>query len=494
VLHIHEHDNGMLWLGTLRNGLLLFDPDTEIFKADFTVNDGMIDNSVNVTFGDNSGNLWMSTWHGIVRLSLRDTIITNYSLVNGLPFHEFNSNAFFIDKNGKFWLGGQGGVVGFHPDTFVNFDACFPLGITSAHNQDGLIALKYPLREGSSFRLPYNLNDFIFTFSAFDFRNAGQRSYRYRLKGWRNEWRVCRDNNLTAEFGGLKPGSYIFQLQSTYKGWPWVKEEINVEVIVLKPPFYLRSAFWLGMSISGFISLVAAVILMIRNIKARKEIQISHLEKEANQSTLNFLKSQMNPHFYFNTLNAINCFVLRNETRTANKFLTTFASLMREILENSQKDFITITEESAVLEKYLRLQQLRFPGLFEFKIEVHSSVANDRIPPMLLQPFIENSVEYAFIAGNDSGLITLRFIKTDGHISCEVIDNGIGIVKSQYRKIHSSRKSTALINIAKRIEILQKIYNVKIEFTITEAFPDSNDMPGTHVVIKFPVIIQKSLT
>jgi sensor histidine kinase YesM len=162
------------------------------------------------------------------------------------------------------------------------------------------------------------------------------------------------------------------------------------------------------------VSLVVIVFLRFRYVNMRKEVMISRLEKEANQSRLNFLKSQMNPHFYFNTLNAINSFVLKHEIREANRFLTTFAKLMREILENSQKEFVKISEEKQVLEKYLSLQKLRFPGQFDYAVEVDPKVSDHLIPPMFLQPFVENSVEYAFQNMKDPGFLKVVFAQSAG--------------------------------------------------------------------------------
>jgi sensor histidine kinase YesM len=234
------------------------------------------------------------------------------------------------------------------------------------------------------------------------------------------------------------------------------------------------------------VSLVVIVFLRFRYVNMRKEVMISRLEKEANQSRLNFLKSQMNPHFYFNTLNAINSFVLKHEIREANRFLTTFAKLMREILENSQKEFVQISDEKQVLEKYLSLQQLRFPGLFQFEVEVDPSVADKLIPPMFLQPFVENSVEYAFIGKKDQGIIKVVFSNSSEGISCLVQDNGIGIDKSQQIIRNSNHKSTAIRNIRKRIEMLNTIYNLSIRLEIMALDPENKDFPGTVVRLVVP--------
>lgn len=486
VFCIRETKNGILWLGTIRNGLYAFDPSTETFKAHFSTKEGLIDNSVNAIYEDLHGYFWLSTWKGIARFDPGTGKFNNYGTANGLPFPEFNTNADCLDADGTIYFGGEGGVIAFHPDLFVNFETRAALGVESIAIGGELNELDYPLRNGKLVTLPHDQNSLILSFSSFDFRHPEDRIYRYRLNGIHHDWQQNQSGDRKAEFAGLKPGEYVFEVQSTYRGWPWILDETSIKIIIESPPWYERTSFFITIAAVAVLALITVVLLGLRNFSIRKKMEISRLEMEANQSNMNFLKSQMNPHFYFNTLNAINSFVLQNDSRTANRFLAMFAKLMREILENSQNEFISVAEERAVLDKYLQLQQLRFPGIFDFSIEADESTAEMKIPPMLLQPFVENSVEYAFQGKENNGLIQIWFRKIQDQLVCEVIDNGIGINRSMEVKVKSNRKSTALINIAKRIEVLQKIYNVKIELGISPAFSDNANNTGTHITLRLP--------
>lgn len=486
VICMHERADGSFWLGTLRHGIYAFDPVTGEFKAQFSNQNGLIDNSVNKIYEDKNGYLWMSTWKGIARLNTADSSITNFSVANGLPFPEFNTNAHIMTEDGTIYFGGEGGVIAFHPDSLVNFEIKTRPGVTAINSGFGLLPLDYPLRDGAVVKLAYNNNAFSVAFSAFDFRRPEQRMYRFRLAGHSDSWQVVRGNDLTAHFAGLKPGDYTFELQSTYKGWPWILESANIAIIISAPPFYLSGTFRIIVALLAALALLAVAFLLFRNFKIRKEVQISHLENESNQAKLNFLKTQMNPHSYFNTLNAINSYILDNDIRSANKYLATFSRLMRDILENSQKDFITVDRECEVLEKYLKMQQLRFPELFDFTISRDEEVGMMHIPPMIVQPFVENSVEYAFIGANQRGIIHVKFEKSNGSLLCEVLDNGIGIEKSQEIKTATNRKSTAINNINRRIEILQNIYHTRIDLKITPAFPENRSNPGARVILKLP--------
>jgi len=485
VFCIHETKNGMFWLGTMRNGIYAFDPVTEKFTAHFSANEGLIDNSVNVIFEDKLGKLWMSTWRGIANLDPKTGKIENYSTVNGLPFQEFNTGSHFRDEDGTIYFGGQGGVVAFHPDSLVKFMPETPLLIHSVTGENGLMKFDYPLKGGKTIEIPYNQNLIEISFGALDFRHPDERIYRFRLTGFQDKWTQIKSGELTAKFSGFDPGLYTFEVQSTYAGWPWIKEEMQVFIRVEAPPFYQRQGFHIGVLAALFVAIILIIILRMRNNAMKNEIEISRLEKQASISSLNFLKSQMNPHFYFNTLNAINSFVVDHDILSANKFLTTFARLMREILENSQKEFVTIAEEREVLFKYLTLQKLRFGDLFEFSIHTAADAYNCMIPPMLLQPFVENSVEYAFAGMEEKGRIKVDFSRKYDQVICTLTDNGIGIKKSEEAKEKIRRKSTAIKNIHQRIEMLNRIYGISINLEIEPAYPENINFPGTTVRISF---------
>jgi sensor histidine kinase YesM len=225
-----------------------------------------------------------------------------------------------------------------------------------------------------------------------------------------------------------------------------------------------------------------------RNKAMQKEVIMSRLEREANQYRLNFLKSQMNPHFYFNTLNSINSYIITSDIKSANKFLSMFAHLIRNILENSQKEFITMEEEMLVLQKYVSLQQLLFMDVLEYNITAKEQAKSLPVPPMLVQPFVENSIEYAFSKMPVKEIIHVHFELADKKIICTITDNGFGIENSQRMRASLPHKSAAIKNIRQRIEMLNKIFNISIQLHLSELNPDDHNYPGTMVRLIIPVI------
>lgn len=189
------------------------------------------------------------------------------------------------------------------------------------------------------------------------------------------------------------------------------------------------------------------------------------------------LRSQMNPHFIFNALNSVNNYIARNDERSANRYLSDFSRLMRTVLENSEKDFIPLTEELELLELYLKLEHSRFPDKFDYEIEVDPEVnpGDFGIPPMLLQPYLENAVWHGLRYKEEKGFLRLRLSPiVPGVLQIEISDNGIGRKQSAALKTPNQQrqKSRGMGNIKRRIEILNKMYGDRITVSVRDLNAD----------------------
>ncbi|NOT76286.1 MAG: histidine kinase [Cyclobacteriaceae bacterium] len=210
--------------------------------------------------------------------------------------------------------------------------------------------------------------------------------------------------------------------------------------------------------------------------------------KVANQLlALKSLRGQMNPHFIFNALNSVNHFVAQQDERTANRFLSEFSQLMRLVLENSQQDFITLHKEQEILSLYLKLEHYRFRDKFDYEIILDESLNEDliEIPPMLIQPYLENAVWHGLRYRESKGKLTLQMKQESNDLVVEILDNGIGRKKSTELKTENQRKhnSTGLKNIQERLAILNKVYKANYRVTI-EDLPEGT---GTRVKIFLPI-------
>ncbi|NIK93478.1 tetratricopeptide repeat protein [Mangrovimonas sp. CR14] len=228
----------------------------------------------------------------------------------------------------------------------------------------------------------------------------------------------------------------------------------------------------------GMTLLIVVAYLMYKYIKQQRLAN--------NLLALKSLRSQMNPHFIFNALNSVNSFIATNDERTANKYLSDFSTLMRAVLENSEEDFIPLEKEIELLELYTKLEHFRFQDKFDYNIEVDPKIKIDefQIPPMLLQPYIENAVWHGLRYKEEKGWlqIDISYINRN-EIAITISDNGIGRERSKALKTQNQKKhnSKGLSNIQKRVVILNDMYKDKVDVQIEDI--NKGEETGTKVVV-----------
>ncbi|GAA4960011.1 hypothetical protein GCM10023315_04700 [Algibacter aquimarinus] len=230
--------------------------------------------------------------------------------------------------------------------------------------------------------------------------------------------------------------------------------------------------------IGGVLLLLLTAFLMFKYIKQQRLAN--------NLLALKSLRSQMNPHFIFNALNSVNSFIASNDERTANKYLTDFSLLMRAVLENSEEDFIPLEKEITLLELYTKLEHFRFQDKFDYSIKVDENITVEDfvIPPMLLQPYIENAVWHGLRYKKTKGHLEIAIAQTEAdEIKITITDDGIGREKSKALKTENQQKqnSKGMGNIKKRVSILNDMYKDKVDVFIDD-FKDEEDT-GTKVVV-----------
>ncbi|MDH5413992.1 MAG: histidine kinase [Flavobacteriaceae bacterium] len=231
-------------------------------------------------------------------------------------------------------------------------------------------------------------------------------------------------------------------------------------------------------------ALLAGLILLLFSLfwmfKSNRQRRLAN-----NLLALKSLRTQMNPHFIFNALNSVNSFIAQNDERTANRYLTDFSTLMRSVLVNSEEDFISLEKELELLNLYLKLEHSRFKDKFDYEIIVDDQIEQDlfQIPPMLLQPYIENAVWHGLRYKKEKGFLKVALFKKDDEtIIIEITDNGIGRTKSAELKTEHQKKqqSKGLDNIEQRIKILNEMYKDKVDVLIEDLYDDKT---GTKVIL-----------
>ena len=240
-----------------------------------------------------------------------------------------------------------------------------------------------------------------------------------------------------------------------------------------------------------FIGAIAALcaffivgLLLFRQNKLRANQQKTELEQKQ-------LRAQMNPHFIFNCLNSIQHFVVANDVKNANKYLSGFALLMRQTLENSKEGIITLRKEIEYLENYLGLERMRFEDKFTYEINIDAlNIDTIEIPSMIIQPFIENAIRHGLCyLETKPGKLKINFYKKGNYLYCEVDDNGIGREQSQKLKFSSSHayESRGMELTRQRLELVSKSSGGDYKVEIIDKKNEHLQSEGTTIIIKYPI-------
>lgn len=327
-------------------------------------------------------------------------------------------------------------------------------------------------------KLPADKNHISFYYKTINISNSNNLEYRYTLNNQTSPW----STKSAIDLAYLSPGNYTFSAQSRIGKIESTPIEFN---FFIDTPIYKKSWFiWSSIGIACII-LTLIVWSYIRKIKAKNKAKVAKLELENHLISLEqkALQLQMNPHFIFNVLNGIKALGNSGKSVELNTTISKFATLLRGVLHNSRQEEISLAEEITTLKNYIELEQQINSNTFEYSITTNLSIDVEEIliPPMLIQPFVENSIKHG-ISSVENGKITISFSIKNDLLHCEIVDNGIGVHQSKELKKVSSHKSVALKVTQERIRNLSK----NSAFSINEIH-DEGKVIGTKVVFKIPL-------
>ena len=342
-------------------------------------------------------------------------------------------------------------------------------------------------KENNLSELEYNQNDITVNFSVLSFIPNEKKSVLYKIND--GNWNRLDADNKNLILSSLSPGNYKL----------FLKIDANYETKIKQIDFKINKPFWLNTFFLIYMSLILIALLytfykyQIQKIEKKNQLLLDkvNLEKNLNQSKLKAIKSQMNPHFFYNALNTIQSFILTNEKKQAVSYLSKFSTLTRTILEMSEKENITLSEEIKTLGLYLDIEKARFDEDFSYEINIGYGIdiENIKIPSMLLQPYVENAVKHGLLHKKGEKRLTIDFERIFDSLKITIDDNGIGRQKSAElnvikNKDHLSFATEAMQN---RIELLNQYKQQNIAINFEDKLNKNGQSLGTKVIIEIPI-------
>lgn len=476
LMSMHALGKDTLLIGTFGGGLNILDLNTQ--KVSYlTENEGLPNNAIYGILIDDEKNWWVSTNKGIAKINSTTGRIRKFDQIEQVQSLEFNEGAYCKGSDGRFYFGGINGLNVFFPEK-IQDDISKPLvWITSFKVSDKEFL---PLSD-AKIQLNHNQRFIDIEFIGLDYVLPGKINYSYMLEGLDDDW-VDNADRRYARYSALRPGEYNFRVRAIKPDGEWEESSQSISFII-NPPFWLTWWFIsLGLITSG---LMLILVYKYRTHNMRKEFQLKMYDVE-----LKALRSQMNPHFIFNSINSIQYYILNKSPQQAYSYLAKFSNLMRRILQNSKINYITLEEEMESLNLYLELESIRMEGELIYSIEVDPNInqTSTYIPSMLIQPYVENAILHGLLNKEGEKKIHIRVKKEITHLYCEIEDNGIGRVKAkEYNKNRTNKhESTAMKTTKDRLEILNRKSSGKLNINIVDKHDLEGNATGTKVQIFIP--------
>jgi tetratricopeptide (TPR) repeat protein/two-component sensor histidine kinase len=264
----------------------------------------------------------------------------------------------------------------------------------------------------------------------------------------------------------------------------------NQELLLLS--LRLKNNRLLNYGLAGFILLSIIIgFLLLRSSRHKTQRQISEMKRKISDVTQANLRQQMNPHFIFNTLNSIQYYMYQHDKLATNNYLTKFSSLMRKVLENSQHTSVNLRDEIDALKLYLDLECLRFKDKFDYEIIIDDEIDTlmFKVPAMLIQPYVENSISHGLMPREGKGVIRIELKLEKNHIICTIEDNGIGREAARDMKTRDGNHNSLGTHItSSRLDLVNSLYDSTLKTVYTDLKDENEGAIGTRVEIHIPVM------
>lgn len=474
---VFDPNTRTLWIGTDGRGLIAYQ-EGNAFVVEGTA--GLSINDLHL----HEGVLLAATNKGVKQIRIANPlestyIARSYGIREGLPSVEAHA---IVEDNGALYVGSNMGLAKTTKrERFFNFSP--PLLYFSGIEVDGA-----QLAPDTTYVLsvaPYQLS---FHFAGLSFKSLGDIHYFYKLSGEDEAQMETRSRHV--HYTNLAPGKYTFTVQAEDNNQQ--RSNTYTAKVIIPSNFWRQSLPWI---LAVLVLLFAGWILLrwrLHRIRQQTE-QDNAINRQFAELELQALQAQMNPHFVFNSLSAIQYFIAANEKQQADNYLSKFALLMRQFLESSKTRYLNLHQELNLIQLYIELEQMRFPGRFEAAVEVAPEVNpyTTLIPAMLLQPFVENAINHGLFHKTEKGYLQLNIVKNPNQaLICTLEDNGVGraAAKGIQQQTGKAYRSRATQITSERLNALRVIEGYDVNIAVIDLKKPDGSAAGTRVVITVPEI------
>ena len=419
-------NNGDLWI-TSPQGLFRFETQRKLFKR-YTTADGMAANLITRVCIDKKNRIWFTSLSGLSMFDPAKNHFYNFSAHEGLPTDYFEG--ILANLNNSWLLAAyNGGIVTINPDEIPFNAAVPPVRISEIHILDKPYAWSVNANNEKLIRLNHQQNVIKISFAVLNFTSSYQNHFFYKLDEFDKEWRQSADGNIF--YTNLSPGKFLLHVKGTNNSGV-MNEEGDKLIIIVSPPFLQT---WLFKIIVLF-SIAALIFFYVKwriqnvNRKAKIKHKIAETEMMA-------LRAQMNPHFIFNCLTAIDNLIQTQQQDKATTYLARFAQLLRSVLDSSKNAVISFHKDFETLQLFLELEQFRYNNKFNYHIEADPELINGdyKVPSLVIQPFVENAIHHGLLNKlQGDRRLDIKVLLLQDHIRYIITDNGVGRTRAEELK------------------------------------------------------------
>lgn len=455
-----------VYVATQAHGILVFSGKRLV--RSYNLSNGLISNNVK-QLKFKARRIYTATDKGFIILNGQGNILYTLTKADGISVNKIID---FEIVNNTLWIAYQNG---FHPvqlDALKAFNFIPTISLTGVFINESLIDTFNSSFDHLSEKIRFELSSKVLKYRD-DIR------YQYILEGLENDWSENSYANNIIEYSSLRPGKYSFKVKAICR---------NNESALVSYSFEITKPFWKRWWFLTFCtSLVLLILWLVYKSQLKKELKETQLKNELMATKLTAIKSQMNPHFIFNSLNSIQDLVLQQDANNAYNYIGKFAKLVRTILHHSDLEYVEFDEEIDLLKLYLELEKLRFKNDFTYEIKTPHNT-DIIIPPMLIQPFIENALKHGLLHKKGAKTLVLDFKINEETLTCSITDNGIGraaskIINARQNKGH---KSFTLQSMEHRFKILKESTKQEAGVLFKDLTLENGVGSGTVVTLTIP--------